>query len=227
MCLLQMPIQPLWKGKRTSLAPFNSTGKRPFMSGKVLLHGLDEFENLATSWTCKFLNQRCWAMFGLKVSNQCLFGGVSLAAFLAPVPLLLPTGSQMKVQHGSGGENLAAATARPTCLPSVSLHVVFEASGALKALATELAVPFPSLNFGNFKRDILTGGPSAHSYSLPCQNILKYTLCPSEVLPLHPDGALFLRNCRSGHVRGSSRTRLHSGGFSKRWCRLLKPPGDS
>ena len=157
-----------------------------------------------------FLNQRCWAMLGLKVSNQCLFDGVTLAAFLAPVPLLLPTGSQMKVQHGSGGENLAAATARPTCLPSVSLHVVFEASGALKALVTELAVPFPSLDFGNFKRDILTGGPSAHLYFLPCQNIPKYTLCPSEVLPLHLDGALFFRNCRSGHVRGSSRTRLCS-----------------
>ena len=143
-------------------------------------------------------------MFGLKVSNQCLLSGVTLAAFLAPVPLLLPTGSQMKVQHGSRGKNLAAATARPNCLPSVSLHVVFEAPGALKALTTELAVPFPSLDFGNFKRDILTGGSSAHPYLLPCQNIFKDTLCPPEVLPLHPDGALFFRNCRSDCVRGSS-----------------------
>ena len=227
MSFLQMPAQPLWKGKRTSLAPFDSAGKRPFMGGKVFSHGLDEFENLAAGWTCEILNRRCWAMFGLEVSDQCLFGGVSLAAFLAPVPLLLPTGSQMKVRHSSGGENLAAATAGPTCLPGVSLHVVFETSGALKALVTELALSFPSLNFGNFKRDILTGGPSAHPYSPPRQNIFKYTLCPSEVLPLHPDSALFLRNCRCGRIRGSSRTQLCSGGFSKRWCRLLKPPGDS
>ena len=77
----------------------------------------------------------------------------------------------MKVRHSSGGKNLAAATARLTCLPGVCLHVVFETSGALKALATELALPFSSLNFGNLKRDILTGGPRAHPYSLPCQNI--------------------------------------------------------
>ena len=166
-------------------------------------------------------------MFGLKVSNQCLLSGVTLAAFLAPVPLLLSTGSQMKVRHSSGGKNLAAATARPTCLPSVSLHVVFETSGALKALATELALPFSSLNFGNLKRDILTGGPRAHPYSLPCQNIFKYTLCPSEVLPLHPDGALFFRNCRSGCVSGRSGARLSCESFSRRWCRLPKPPGDS
>ena len=166
-------------------------------------------------------------MFGLKVSNQCLLSGVTLAAFLAPVPLLLSTGSLMKVRHRSGGENLAAATARPTCLPGVSLHVVSKTPGALKALATKLALPFPSLNFGNFERDILTGGPSAHSYSFPRQNIFEYTLCPPEVLPFHSDGALFLRNCRCGRIRGSSRTRLCSGGFRKRWCRLLKPPGDS
>ena len=201
-----MPVQPLWKGKRTSLAPFDSAGKWPFMGGKVFPHGLDEFENLAAGWTCKILNRRCWAMFGLEVSDQCLFGGVSLAAFLAPVTLLLPTESQMKVRHSSGGKNLAAATAGPTCLPGVNLHVVFETSGALKALVTELALPFPSLNFGNFKRDILTGGPSAHPYSPPHQNIFKYTLCPSEVLPLHPDSSLFLRNCRCGCIRGSSRT---------------------
>ena len=227
MSFLQMPVQPLWQGKRTSLAPFDSVGKRPFMSGKVFPHGLDEVENLAASWTCEILDRRCWAMFGLEVSNQCLFGGVSLAACLAPVPLLLSTGSPMKVRHSSGGENLATATARPTCLPGVSLHVVFKTPGALKALATKLALPFPSLNFGNFERDILTGGPSPHPYSLPHQNIFEYTLCPSEVLPLHPDSVLFLRNCRCGCIRGSSRTRLCSGGFRKRWCRLLKPPGDS
>ena len=159
MGFLQMPVQPLWKGKRTSLAPLDSAGKWPFMSGKVFPHGLDEVENLAAHWTCEILNRRCWAMFGLEVSDQCLFGGVSLAACLAPMPLLLSTGSQMKVRHSSRGKNLAAATAGPTCLPGVSLHVMFETSGTLKALVTELALPFPSLNFGNLKRDILTGGP--------------------------------------------------------------------
>ena len=167
MNFLQMPVQPLWKGKRTSLAPFDSAGKQPFMSGKVFPHGLDEVENLAASWTCEILDRRCWAMFGLEVSDQCLFGGVSLAACLAPVPLLLSTGSPMKVRHSSGGENLATATARPTCLPGVSLHVVFKTPGALKALVTKLALPFPSLNFENFERDILTGGPSAHPTLFP------------------------------------------------------------
>ena len=122
------------------------------MSGKVFPHGLDEFENLATSWTCEILNRRCWAMFGLEVSDQCLFGGVSLVAFLAPVPLLLSTGSQMKVRHSSGGENLAAATARPTCLPSVSLHVVFETSGALKNSGDRAGTPFPQLELWKLQK---------------------------------------------------------------------------
>ena len=52
-------------------------------------------------------------MLGLKVGNQCLFGSVSLATLPAPVPLLLPTGFQVKVLHGSEGKNLAAVS--PQC----------------------------------------------------------------------------------------------------------------
>ena len=49
--LFQMLIQPLLKGKRTSLAPFNLAVKWPFMSGEVFPHGFGNPEDLATSWT--------------------------------------------------------------------------------------------------------------------------------------------------------------------------------
>ena len=137
-------------------------------------------------------------MCGLKVGNQCLFGSVPPVTLLAPVPFLLSTGFHMEILHGSGGENLVAAAARPACLPSMGLHVMSQAPSTLKALVTELAVLFPRLNSGNFKRDILTGGPSAHPNPFSCQDIFKDALCPPEIFLLHPDCAFFLRNCRSG-----------------------------
>ena len=137
-------------------------------------------------------------MFGFKVGNQHLFGSVPLVALPAPVPLLLPTGFQMKVPHGSGGENLVAAATRSTCFPSMGFHVMPQAPGTLKALVTELAVLFPRLNYGNFKRNILTGGPSTHPHPLSRQDIFEDALCPPEIFPLHPDDAFFLGNCRSG-----------------------------
>ena len=159
-------------------------------------------------------------MFGLKMGNQCSFGSVPPVALPTPVPFLLPTGFQMDILHGSGGENLVAAAARPACHPSMGLHVMSEAPSTLKALATELAVLFSRLNSGNFKRDILTEGPSALPHPFPCQDIFKDALCPPEIFLLHPDDVFFLRNCRSGW------TRLCSGRFCWRWCWLLKPPGD-
>ena len=137
-------------------------------------------------------------MFGFKVGDQHLFGSVPFVTLPAPVPLLLSTGLQVKVLHGSGGKNLVAAATRPTCFPSMGFHMMLEAPGALKALVTEPAVPFPRLDYGNFKRDILTGGPSTHPHSLSRQDIFEDALCPSEIFPLHPDDAFFLRNCRSG-----------------------------
>ena len=64
-------------------------------------------------------------MFGFKVGNQHLFGSVPFGTLPAPVPLFLPTGFQMEVPHGCGGENLAAAATRPARFSGVCLHMMF------------------------------------------------------------------------------------------------------
>ena len=137
-------------------------------------------------------------MFGLKMGNQCLFGSVPLVTLPTPVPFFLPAGFQMEIPHGSESENLVAAAARPARLPTMGLHVMSQPPSTLKVLATELSVLFPRLNSGNFKRDILTGGPSALPHPFPCQDIFKDALYPPEIFLLHLDDAFFLRNCRSG-----------------------------
>ena len=90
MLVLHVMIQPFRKRKWPCLTPFYPAVKQPFVCSHVFSHDFNDFEYFTTGLAGQLLNCGCWVMFGLEMSNKCLFGGIPPVAFLTPVPFLLP-----------------------------------------------------------------------------------------------------------------------------------------
>ena len=94
------------------------------MSGEVFPHGFDNSKDLATSWTGSSSTDGTGPCLALRWATSACLVVYPLITLPAPVPLLLPTGFQMKVPHGSEGENLAATAKRSARFPGVCFHMM-------------------------------------------------------------------------------------------------------
>ena len=90
MLFFHVMIQPFRKRKWPCLTPFYPALKWLFVCSHVFSHGFNNLEYFATGWAGQLPNCGCWTMFGLEMSNKCLFHSIPPLHSLHQCPFSCP-----------------------------------------------------------------------------------------------------------------------------------------